>query len=357
MSPSDLSQQQRCGCFSRGLKKLNVMNQFRIALIIILMAISLNYAQANVHASSNILLTEGGYWTYYVDSKSTLYGTGDYQGEFSTSITVLGNGTIKHINSTILIFEKKQEINFKIEGSGHYDQETKSEIHTFTENSIIDRKTLTYLSREMKVEIEGEEIMDELIVGMPVTEFISPELSVGQYVEYYSIDGLINCQVSHGETDYEGTKLQTIILRYSGPTAQDPWLETNGTAQHTFIFEKNTGLLISSSSTTETTSIKGRRITTYEYQLDSTSFWSSEKLPSQSSTTSVPSTIETSIDTEINENEVPVTQSDYFLSILILALISVIVIALIEVRRNTFGNNHTSQEDISESKDLDQSEI
>jgi len=321
------------------------------------MAISLNYPQANVLASSNILLTEEGYWTYYVDSKSTLYGTGDYQGEFSTSITVLGNGTVKHINSTILIFEKKQDVDFKIEGSGYYDQETKREMHTFIENSVIDRKTLTYLSRDMKTEIEGEKIMDELIVGMPVTEFISPELSVGQYVEYYSIDGLINCQVSHGETDYEGTKLPTIMLRYSGPTAQDPWLETNGTAQHTFIFEKNTGFLISSSSTTEATSIKGRRITTYEYQLDSTSFWKSEELPQQSSTTSVPSTVETSIETVIKENETPMTQSNYFIPILIVTIISVIVIALIEVRRNTFRNNHTSQEDISESKNLDQSEI
>ena len=319
------------------------------------MAISLNYAHANAHASSNILLTEEGYWTYYVDSKSTLYGTGDYPGEFSTSITVQGHGNIKHINSTILIFEKKQEINFKIKGSGYYDQETKSETHTFTENSVIDRKTLTYLSREMKGEIEGEEIQDELIVGMPVTEFISPELSVGQYVEYYSIDGLINCQVSHGETDYEGTKLQTIILRYSGPTAQDPWLETNGTAKHTFTFEKNTGLLISSSSTTEATSMKGRRITTYEYQLDSTSFWRSEELPPQASTTSVPSTVETSTETVIKENETPMTQSDYFVPILIVAIISVIVIALIEVKRNTFRNNHTSQEDISESKNLEKS--
>ena len=84
-------------------------------------------------------------------------------------------------------------------------------MHTFTENSVIDRKTLTYLSREMKTEIE-EEIMDELIVGMPVTEFISRELSVGQYIGYYSIDGLINCQVSHGKTDFEGKNLQTIIL-------------------------------------------------------------------------------------------------------------------------------------------------
>ncbi|OGD52502.1 hypothetical protein A3K80_06850 [Candidatus Bathyarchaeota archaeon RBG_13_38_9] len=334
------------------------MNQFRIALIIILMAISLNYAQVNVQASSNILLMEEGYWTYYVDSKSTLYGTGDYQGEFSTYITVLGNGTIKHINSTIIIFEKKQEINFKIEGSGHYDQETKSEIHTFAENSVIDRKTLTYLSREMKVEIEGEEIMDELIVGMPVTEFISPELSVGQYVEYYSIDGLINCQVSHGERDYEGKKLQTIVLRYSGPTGQDPWLETNGTAQHTFIFEKNTGLLMSSSSTTETTGIKGRRITTYEYQLDSTSFWTSEELSQQFSTTSALSTVETSTEKVINENEEdPMIPTDYFVPILILTIISIIVITLIEIRRNILRKNHTSQDDISESKNLEQSEI
>jgi hypothetical protein len=334
------------------------MNQFRIALIIILMTISLNYAQANVYASSSILLTEEGYWTYYVDSKSSLYGIGDYQGEFSTSIQVLGNCTIKNINSTILIFEKKQEINFKIEGSGHYEQETKNEIHTFTENSVIDRKTLTYLSREMKAEIEGEEIKDELIVGMPVTEFISPELSIGQYIEYYSIDGLINCQVSHGETDYKGKKLQTIILHYSGPTAQDPWLETNGTAQHTFVFEKNTGLLISSSGTTEATGIKGRRITTYEYQLDSTSFWASEELSQQFSTTSAPSTIETSTEKVINENEEePIILTDYFVPILILTIISIIVIALIEIRRNILRKNHTNQDDIYESKNIEQSEI
>jgi hypothetical protein len=333
------------------------MIQFRTALIITLIAISLNYTHANGQAPSNSLLTEEGYWTYHVDSESTLYGTGDYQGAFSTSIDVLGHGTIRHINSTILIFEKKQEINFKIEGSGYYDQETKSETHTFTEYSVIDRKTLTYLSREMKGEIEGEEIQDELIVGMPVTEFISPELSVDQYVEYYSIDGLINYQVSHGETDFEGTKLQTIILRYSGPTAQDPWLETNGTAQHTFIFEKNTGLLISSSSTTEATSIKGRRITIYEYQLDSTSFWSSEDLPPQSSMTSVPSTVETSTETVIKENEATMTQSDYFVPILIVTIISIISIALFEIRRNTLRNNHKNQDDISESKKVEQSEI
>jgi hypothetical protein len=330
------------------------MNQFRIALFMMLMAISLNYAQANVHASSNILLTEEGYWTYYVDSKSTLYGTGDYQGEFNTSITVLGHGTIKHINLTILILEKKQEINFKIEGNGYYDQETKSETHTFTENSVIDRKTLTYLSREINGEIEGEEIQDELIVGMPVTEFISPKLSVGQYVEYYSIDGLINCQVSHGETDYEGTKLQTIILRYSGPTSQDPWLETNGTAKHTFTFEKNTGLLISSFSTTETMGNKGKRITKYEYRLDSTSFWNSEELPQQSFTNSS-SMIETSTETGINENEkASMIQADYFVPILIVTVISIVVIALIETKRKTLKSNNRNHNDISETKNLEQ---
>lgn len=334
------------------------MIQFRIALIITLIAISLNYTHVNGQAISRGLLTEEGYWLYHVDSKSTLYGSGDYQGEFSTSIDVIGHGIIRYINSTILIFEKKQEINFKIEGSGYYDQETKSETHTFTENSVIDRKTLTYLSREMKGEIEGKEIQDELIVGMPVTEFISPKLSVGQYAEYYSIDGLINCQVSHSETDYEGTKLQTIILRYSGPTAQDPWLETNGTAKHTFTFEKNTGLLISSSSTTEATSIKGRRITTYDYQLDSTSFWTLEELPPQTSTNPTPTTVETFSETNIQENEeVSIIQEDYFVLILIVVIISIIAVALIEIKRNVLRNNHTSQDDISESKNLEQSEF
>ena len=252
---------------------------------------------------------------------------------------------LAHINN-----KDVKTVKFYNQQNSRYDQETKNEMHTFTENSVIDRKTLTYLSREMKTEIE-EEIMDELIVGMPVTEFISPELSVDQYVEYYSIDGLINCQVSHGETDYKETKLQTIILRYSGPTAQDPWLETNGTAQHTFIFEKNTGLLILSSSTTETTGIKVRRITTYEYQLDTTSFWTSKDLPQQFSTTSAPSTVETSTEKVINENEEDkMILTDHFVPILILAIISIIVIAFIEIRRNISKNSNTSQDDISESK-------
>lgn len=287
-----------------------------------------------------------------------MYGTGDYQGEFSTTIRVIGQGTIKYINSTILTFEKQQEINFKIEGSGYYDQETKNETHIFTEKSVIDRNTLTYLSREMKGKIEQEELQDELIIGMPVTEFISPELSVGQYAEYYSIDGLINCQVSNGETDYEGIKLQTIILRYSGPTAQDPWLENNGTGKHIFTFEKNTGLLISSSSTTETTSIKGRRITTYEYKLDSTSFWSSEEMQQQSSTTSSLSTLETSTEKLTKENEEDSTiQTDYSIPILIVTIISIIVIALIELKRNIHRNNYTNQNYISESKNLEKSKI
>ncbi|WP_455278931.1 hypothetical protein [[Eubacterium] cellulosolvens] len=282
-----------------------------------------------------------------------MYGTGEYQGEYSTSIEVLGHGIIGYINTTILIFEKKQEINFKIEGSGYYDQETKTETHTFTEKSVIDRNTLRYSSREMKSEIQGEEIQDELIVGMPVTEFISPELSEGQYVEYYSIDGLINCQVSHGETDYEGKKLQTTILSYNGPTAKDPWLETNGTAKHIFIFEKNTGLLISASSTTETIGDKGKRITTYEYQLDSTSFWTSEELTQQSSITSS-SIIENSTKTGINENEeAPMIQADYFIPILIVTIISIILVALIEIKRNTLRNNKINHNDISESKNLE----
>ncbi|MCW4042215.1 MAG: hypothetical protein NWE90_00650, partial [Candidatus Bathyarchaeota archaeon] len=156
----------------------------------------------------------------------------------------------------------------------------------------------------------------------------------------------------------EGTKLQTIILRYSGPTAQDPWLETNGTAKHTFTFEKNTGLLISSSSTTEATSINGRRITTYDYQLDSTSFWTLEELPPQTSTNPTPTTVETFSETNIQENEeVSIIQEDYFVLILIVVIISIIAVALIEIKRNVLRNNHTSQDDISESKNLEQSEF
>jgi hypothetical protein len=293
-------------------------------------------------------LEEEDYWTYHVDSESILYGVGDYQGEFSTSIKVLGHGTVEYINTTTLIFEKKEEINFRIEGSGHYNQETKTETHAFIEKSVIDRNTLTYLSRQIKSEIEGEEIQDELIVGMPVTEFISPDLYEDQYVEYYSIDGLINCRVSHGETEYEGKKLQTIILRYDGPTAKDPWLETNGTAKHIFIFEKNTGLLISASSTMETIGDKGKRITTYEYQLDSTSFWTSEELPSQSSTTFTSKT-EPPTETTFQENEeASMVKVDYFFPILIVTIVSIIVIVLIETKRILLRGNNTRQDNISE---------
>ncbi len=274
-----------------------------------------------------------------------MYGIADYQGEFSTSIEVLGHGSIKHINSTILFSEKQQEINFNVKGSGFFDQETKSEIHTFTEYSVIDRNTLTYLSREIKGKTEQENIQDELIIGMPVTDFISTDLSEGQYVEYYSIDGLINCQVSHGETDYNGKKLQTIILSYSGPTAQDPWLETNGTATHKFIFEKNTGLLISSSSTTETVGDKGRRITKFEYELDSTTFWTFNELQ-ESSTTSITSLVETSTDKTSNEIEEDFNgQTDYFIPILIVIIISIIVIALIELRRHNLLNKMQKNQD------------
>ena len=301
----------------------------------------------NGQISSNIFLKKDGYWTYHVNSKSTLYGVGDYQGEFSTSITVVGNGTIKYINSTSLTLEKIQEINFKIEGSGDYNQETKSETQIFTENSVIDLNTYTYLSRVVKGKIGQEEIQDDLIIGMPAIDFISPELSDGQYVGYYSIDGLINCQVSHGEKDYEGTKLQTIILSYSGPTAKDPWLETNGTAKDTYIFEKNTGLLISSSSTTETLGDNGRRVTTYLYELDSTSFWTLNELTQQSLTTSIPSSLETSTEKLIKDyKEDSIVKTDYFIPILIVTIISIIIIVLIEVRRNIFLKN---QEDHTES--------
>ena len=274
-----------------------------------------------------------------------MYGIADYQGEFSTSIKVLGHSSIKDINSTTLFLEKQQEINFKVEGSGFFDQETKSETHTFTEYSVIDRDTLTYLSREIKSKTEQENIHDELIIGMPATDFISIDLSEGQYVEYYSIDGLINCQVSHGETDYNGTNLQTIILSYSGPTAQDPWLETNGTATHKSIFEKNTGLLISSSSTTETVGDKGRRITKFEYELDSTSFLTFNELQ-QSSTTSIPSLVETSTEKTTNEIEGDSNeQIDYFIPILIAIIISIIVIVLIELRRHNLLNKIQKNQD------------
>ena len=246
-------------------------------------------------AASADPLVQDAAWTYHASTKSELQGTGQYEGNFTTLINVTGHGFITSLNVSALVTEKREEIDISVSGSGYYKQEPRRDHYRFTTTSTIDRRTLTYLSRKVKDEVENRESEDNSTIGMPSTEFVSTSLSEGQRVPYYAIDGKIYCSASYGNSLFQGAGLLVIVLTYSGSSARDAWLETNGTADHKFDFEKTTGLLASASSKIFAAGKKGTRLTTYSYVLDSTSLWTvgvstSKPIPTQTPSFETPTT-------------------------------------------------------------------
>ena len=246
----------------------------RVTLLeFLLVLLALNSVPILSGAVSADPLVQDAAWTYHASTKSELQGTSQYEGNFTTLITVTGHGSITSLNASALVIEKSEEIDISVSGSGYYKQEPRRDSYRFTTTSTIDRKTLTYLSRKVKDEVENRESEDNSTIGMPATEFVSTSLSEGQRVPYYAIDGKIYCSASYGNLTFQGAGLPAIVLTYSGSSARDTWLEINGTADHTFDFEKTTGLLVSASSRIFAAGKKGTRLTTYNYVLDSTSLW------------------------------------------------------------------------------------
>lgn len=252
---------------------LGILLRCLILLGFLLTFLSLNSVPIVAGAASNDSLIQDAVWTYHASTRSELQGTGQYEGNFTTLITVTGHGIVTGLNASALVIEKREEIDISVSGSGYYKQEPRRDHYRFTTTSTIDRKTLTYLSRKVKDEVENRESEDNSTIGMPATEFVSTSLSEGQRVPYYAIDGKIYCSVSYGNLTFQGAGLPAIKLTYSGSSARDTWLETNGTADHTFDFEKTSGLLVSASSKIYAAGKKGTRLTTYNYVLDSTSLW------------------------------------------------------------------------------------
>jgi hypothetical protein len=252
--------------------------------------LSLNLAVVYVVATSSDPLTQGAVWSYDVTSRSELEGKGQYEGIFTTAVTVSGHATILHVNTSIMIIEKKEAVDISTNGSGYYKQEPKRNHYEFTETSTVDRGKLTYRSRIVRTEVEKKEWEDNSTKGVPVTDFVSTSLSEGQRVQYFAIQGVVNCTVSFGKLSFQSQSVPVIILHYSGPAQKDTWLETSGAADYAFNFEKTTGLLTSSSSKTYATSQKGSRLTTYDYLLRSTSLWETGTPNQTPSKTQIPTT-------------------------------------------------------------------
>ncbi|MBS7622198.1 hypothetical protein KEJ39_00790 [Candidatus Bathyarchaeota archaeon] len=241
--------------------------------MLVILFLSLNITLTTAATTPNDILVQGTVWTYHASTKDELQGTGRYEGNFTTLIIVSGRATITNLSSSFLTVEKREEIDLSVSGSGYYKQEMRSEHYRFTTKSTIDRNAFTYMSRRVKDEVNDRESEDNSTRGMPATEFISTSLMEGQRVSYYAIDGKVACSVSYGEMPFQSASIPVIVLSYSGYSGRDVWLETNGTAEHSFAFERTTGLLVSALSSVHTTSEKGTRSTTYSYALDSTSLW------------------------------------------------------------------------------------
>jgi hypothetical protein len=282
-------------------------------------------------------LVKDAYWTYHVTSRNELQGAGNYTGLFTNTIAVKGRATIVSSNSSTFVIEKREETNFSVDGTGYFKQEPKVTPYNFTERDAVDRDTLTYRARVVRNEVDNSMQQDPAIVGMPAIEFVSTSLTEGQHIPYYSITGRINCTVSLGNADFQGSSLPVIVLHYSGPSAKDPWLETNGTADYTFNFERTTGLLVSSSSKLQATSQKGARVTTSNYFLDSTSLWGSGSTTGPPSSTQAPPTGAVPPTTQSPQKGFAISAQGtvYALLMLVIIAIGIASAAFYRVRRKT----------------------
>jgi len=307
-----------------------------ILLVLLLTFLSLNSIPILAGAVSNDPLTQDAVWTYHASTRSELQGTGRYEGNFTTLIEVSGRGTIKYLNASVLVIEKREEIDLSVSSSGYYKQEPRRDHYQFTSTSTIDRKTLTYMSRKVKDEVENRESEDNSTTGMPTTEFVSTSLSEGQKVPYYAIEGKIICSASYGNITSQRASLPAIILTYSGSSARDAWLEANGTADHTFSFEKTTGLLVSASSKTYTAGKKGTRLTTYNYMLDSTSLWMVGVSTPKPTPTQTPP-LETPTTTQPPQEPAAGPRTEYVIPVLVTFGIGAITALYIRVRRKKSG--------------------
>jgi hypothetical protein len=283
-------------------------------------------------------LAQGAYWTYEITSKSELQGTGRYEGRFATTIAVAGRGTIRNINTTVLVIEKREKITFSVDGSGYYKQEARSDQISVTETYTIDRQTLTYRSRTIRNETENKDYQDKSVLGVPATEFVSTSLVEGQQIQYFTFVGKVNCSVSFGSLDFDGSSLPAIVLRCSGPTPRDPWLEANGTADHTFKFEKSTGLLTISSSRIQMTGEKGTRLTTYDYRLNSTSLWTKTdtQAPTPTQTMTPPTTTPTKTP-PVQDTGTVSSGTDYSIVWLLAVVVGALIMVTLKVRRKVLS--------------------
>ena len=298
--------------------------------------LSLNLAVVYVVATSSDPLTQGAVWSYDVNSRSELEGKGQYAGIFTTAVTVSGHATILHVNASIIMIEKKEVVDISTNGSGYYKQEPKRNHYEFTETSTVDRGKLTYRSRTVRTEVEKKEWEDNSTKGMPVTDFVSTSLSEGQRVQYFAIQGMVNCTVSYGKLSFQSQSVPVIILHYSGIVQNDTWLETSGTADYTFNFEKTTGLLASSSSKTYATSEKGSRLTIYDYLLRSTSLWETGTPNQTPSKTYIPTTEATPTDrTPTQQQPIIDLEPGYAAPIIAVGTGALVAVMLIMRRRAT----------------------
>ncbi len=308
-----------------------------VNIFVFLLALSMFMLVMGDAGAANGALAKDAYWTYHVTSSSELQGAGNYTGVFTNTIAVRGRAIIVPLNSSTFVIEKSEETNFSTDGTGYFKQEPKVNFYNFTERTAVDSDTLTYRARVVRNETDNSTQQDPAIVGMPAIEFVSTSLTEGQHIPYQSITGKINCTVSLGNVDFQGSSLPAIVLRYSGPSAKDPWLDTNGTADYTFNFERTTGLLVSSSNKLQATSEKGARVTTYNYFLDSTSLWGSGSTTGPPSPTQTPPTGVVPPTTQSPQAGFTISAQETVYPILILAIIAIGIAsaAVYRVRRKT----------------------
>ena len=199
---------------------------------------------------------KGAYWTYAGTLKSEVVGAGECAGSYTYFESMQGQVTVKSANESTLVIENSKEgdVSTYLEGCVCHKQGSKifspsgSFRYTQVGSDAIDRKTLAYTSSMVGLEYRAS------LIGMPAHDFVATTLKEGQLIPYCYLGQEINCSVKYGTLEFQGASIPVIILQYYGPISS--WMPLavkgrnvywNGTADYTFSFERQTGLLISHS--------------------------------------------------------------------------------------------------------------
>ncbi len=117
--------------------------------------------------------------------------------------------------------------------------------------------------------MNGSKEVIEADFGEPAREFISTSIKEGQQVEYNTVFvSKALCYASYDDFDFHGSNIPVITLTYSGQSDRSEEPDTNGFAECTYIFEKDTGLLIWAFESEEVESNVSIEASTYYFNVN-----------------------------------------------------------------------------------------